>query len=238
MFTGIIEEIGHVKRMLSGGIIIKAKKVLEDVNIGDSIAVNGVCLTVTSYKADEFTVDVMPETLRCTNLGSLKPESRVNLERAMAANGRFGGHIVSGHIDTCGTIADLRRENNAVIVEIKTPANILKNIVKKGSIAIDGISLTVAYVKEDGFAVSIIPHTGQQTILLNKKKHDTVNLECDVIGKYVENFVKYYTDSQNNICMVQDGYKTSKYINPDNDNMHSKKPIDITMDFLSENGFF
>ena len=180
----------------------------------------------------------MPETLRCTNLGSLKPESRVNLERAMAANGRFGGHIVSGHIDTCGTIADLRRENNAVIVEIKTPANILKNIVKKGSIAIDGISLTVAYVKEDGFAVSIIPHTGQQTILLNKKRHDTVNLECDVIGKYVENFVKYYTDSQNNICMVQDGYKTSKYINPDNDNMHSKKPIDITMDFLSENGFF
>lgn len=131
MFTGIIEEIGHVKRMLSGGIIIKAKKVLEDVNIGDSIAVNGVCLTVTSYTADEFTVDVMPETLRCTNLGSLKPESRVNLERAMAANGRFGGHIVSGHIDTCGTIADLRRENNAVIVEIKTPANILKNIVKK-----------------------------------------------------------------------------------------------------------
>lgn len=235
MFTGIIEEIGHVKRMLSGGIIIKAKKVLEDVNIGDSIAVNGVCLTVTSYTADEFTVDVMPETLRCTNLGSLKPESRVNLERAMAANGRFGGHIVSGHIDTCGAIADLRRENNAVIVEIKTPANILKNIVKKGSIAIDGISLTVAYVKEDGFAVSIIPHTGQQTILLDKKKHDTVNLECDVIGKYVENLVKYYTDSQNNICMVQDGYKTSKYINPDNDN---KKPIDITMDFLSENGFF
>ena len=189
MFTGIIEEIGHVKRMLSGGIIIKAKKVLEDVNIGDSIAVNGVCLTVTSYTADEFTVDVMPETLRCTNLGSLKPESRVNLERAMAANGRFGGHIVAGHVDGTGKITEIRRDDNAVWYTIQASPQIMKYIVTKGSVTVDGISLTVAKVSETDFSISAIPHTVKITVLGERKEGDIVNLETDIIGKYVEKLI-------------------------------------------------
>ena len=190
MFTGIIEEIGTVRRIEHGAkgarLTIQAKTVLEDTRIGDSIATNGVCLTVVSMTGDSFSADVMAESLRRSSLGTLQDGSPVNLERAMAANGRFGGHIVSGHIDGTGTIASQKREDNAVWVKIKTPAPLLRYIVEKGSIAIDGVSLTVAAVTDTDFSVSIIPHTGAQTILLGKKPGDPVNLECDVIGKYVE----------------------------------------------------
>ncbi len=190
MFTGIIEEIGTVRRIEHGAkgarLTIQAKTVLEDTRIGDSIATNGVCLTVVSMTGDSFSADVMAESLRRSSLGTLQGGSPVNLERAMAANGRFGGHIVSGHIDGTGTIASQKREDNAVWVKIKTPAPPLRYIVEKGSIAIDGVSLTVAAVTDTDFSVSIIPHTGAQTILLGKKPGDPVNLECDVIGKYVE----------------------------------------------------
>ncbi|WP_418695046.1 riboflavin synthase [Agathobaculum sp.] len=190
MFTGIIEEIGTVRRIEHGAkgarLTIQAKTVLEDTRIGDSIATNGVCLTVVSMTSDSFSADVMAESLRRSSLGTLQGGSPVNLERAMAANGRFGGHIVSGHIDGTGTIASQKREDNAVWVKIKTPAPLLRYIVEKGSIAIDGVSLTVAAVTDTDFSVSIIPHTGAQTILLGKKPGDPVNLECDVIGKYVE----------------------------------------------------
>ena len=190
MFTGIIEEIGTVRRIEHGAkgarLTIQAKTVLEDTKIGDSIATNGVCLTVVSMTGDSFSADVMAESLRRSSLGTLQGGSPVNLERAMAANGRFGGHIVSGHIDGTGTIASQKREDNAVWVKVKTPAPLLRYIVEKGSIAIDGVSLTVAAVTDTDFSVSIIPHTGAQTILLGKKPGDPVNLECDVIGKYVE----------------------------------------------------
>ena len=190
MFTGIIEEIGTVRRIEHGAkgarLTIQAKTVLEDTRIGDSIATNGVCLTVVSMTGDSFSADVMAESLRRSSLGTLQGGSPVNLERAMAANGRFGGHIVSGHIEGTGTIASQKREDNAVWVKIKTPAPLLRYIVEKGSIAIDGVSLTVAAVTDTDFSVSIIPHTGAQTILLGKKPGDPVNLECDVIGKYVE----------------------------------------------------
>ena len=211
MFTGIVEELGQVKALSlrgnSGTLTVKAKKVLEGTKIGDSIAVNGVCLTVTNMKNNEFSADVMAETVRRSSLGALRDGSYVNLERGMAADGRFGGHIVSGHIDGTGSVLSQRREDNAVWVTIKTPAPLLRYIVEKGSIAIDGVSLTVAAVTDTDFSVSIIPHTGAQTILLGKKPGEPVNLECDVIGKYVE-----------------------KMLTP-------HKSSGITMDFLAQHGF-
>ncbi|MBR7040015.1 MAG: riboflavin synthase [Oscillospiraceae bacterium] len=190
MFTGIIEEIGTVAEIRRGAascvLTIRAKKVLEDVHIGDSIAVNGVCLTVCRTDGSTFAADVMPETMRRTTLGTLVPGSRVDLERAMAADGRFGGHIVSGHIDGTGTVRSLTREDNAVWVTIHADAALLRYIVVKGSIAIDGISLTVARVTADSFAVSVIPHTAGETILLEHRPGDRVNLECDIVAKYVE----------------------------------------------------
>ena len=190
MFTGIIEEIGIVQGVKRAGISMQitfgCRKVLEDARIGDSIAVNGVCLTVTQKSEGAFTADVMAETFRRSALGALEKGSRVNLERAMAAGGRFGGHIVSGHIDGTGTIQSFRREENAVWVSIKAPEGILRYIVEKGSVAIDGISLTVAKVGEGDFQVSVIPHTSQETTLLSKRPGDLVNLENDIIGKYVE----------------------------------------------------
>lgn len=186
MFTGIIEETGKIISVGAGRIAVQAKKVLQGTQIGDSIAVNGVCLTVTTMTSSEFTADVMPETLSRTNLGSLGKGNSVNLERAMAADGRFGGHIVSGHIDGTGTVSKLEKDGNAVWVYISAPSNILNLIIEKGSIAIDGISLTVAKVNDKEFAVSVIPHTGEETTLLGKKAGDVVNLENDVIGKYVQ----------------------------------------------------
>ena len=194
MFTGIIEEVGTVRRVSTGAaygtIDIQASTVLEGTKLGDSIAVNGVCLTVTSLSSDGFTADVMAETMRRSALGQLRSGSKVDLERAMAADGRFGGHIVSGHIDGVGTIREMKHEGNAVWVTITASAAILRGIVEKGSIAIDGISLTVAAVDDTSFSVSIIPHTGAQTILLYKKPGDPVNLENDIIGKYVQRFLE------------------------------------------------
>lgn len=190
MFTGIIEEMGRVRSVslagASGQISIEAKKVLEGTRTGDSIAVNGVCLTVVSLERDGFTADVMAETVRRSNLGQLHRGDRVNLERAMAADGRFGGHIVSGHIDGEGLIKSYRKEENAVWITVEADLGILRLIVEKGSVCIDGVSLTVAAVSERDFQVSVIPHTGEETTLLKKKPGDKVNLENDVVGKYVE----------------------------------------------------
>ena len=166
----------------------KARGVMVGLAVGDSVAVNGVCLTATSVSACGFTADVMPETLRRSSLASAGPGTRVNLERAMAAGGRFGGHIVSGHIDATGTVADVRREGNAVWFAIRAPQHVMRLVVEKGSIAIDGISLTVAELmpRGDGFRVSVIPHTLDVTTLGVRRPGDAVNLECDVVGKYVE----------------------------------------------------
>lgn len=195
MFTGIIEEIGTIKTVRNGSVSarigISGSKIFSDLQLGDSVAVNGVCLTAAAIQGNVFEADVMAETLRRSNLGELRSGSRVNLERAMAAGGRFGGHIVSGHIDGTGTITDMRREENAVWVTVRAPASIIRLIVEKGSIAIDGISLTVADLGTDYFKVSIIPHTGEETILLSKKPGDVVNLENDVIGKYVERLMSF-----------------------------------------------
>lgn len=190
MFTGIIEEVGRLVSIKSGArsaaLTISASEILTDLSLGDSIAVNGVCLTVTAFDSRTFTADVMPETLRRTNLRQLHGQSPVNLERALAANGRFGGHIVSGHIDGTGVIRSVSRDDNAVWYTIRTSGDILRYIVQKGSIAIDGISLTVAQVTDTSFSVSVIPHTAANTTLGTKKAGDTVNLENDCIGKYVE----------------------------------------------------
>ena len=208
MFTGIVEEKGSVRYMQltgeSGVLAIKAKKVLERTKIGDSIAVNGVCLTVTSLQPDGFTADVMAETIRRSSLGSCKVGSQVNLERAMAADGRFGGHIVSGHIDGTGVIRSLTREENAIWVSIGTSPQILHLIVEKGSICIDGISLTVAKVEEEEFQVSVIPHTGEETTLLGKVPGDSVNLENDVIGKYVERLLGLGKSEEGKVILVTD----------------------------------
>ncbi len=190
MFTGIVEEKGTIKHLgisgNSGTVAINASKVLEGTKVGDSIAVNGICLTVTSLQPQGFTADVMAETVRRSSLSALKAGDTVNLERAMAADGRFGGHIVSGHIDGTGTIEKMRREENAVWVTIAASDEILELIVEKGSVAIDGISLTVAAVSDRDFSVSVIPHTGEETTLLGKKAGDIVNLETDIVGKYIK----------------------------------------------------
>ena len=190
MFTGIVEEMGTIRSIRKGShsaiLEIQAKVVLEDIHIGDSIAVNGVCLTATSFTANSFTADVMHETLNRSSLASLKPGSRVNLERAMAANGRFGGHIVSGHVDGLGTILSTLRDDNAIWYTIGTSPEVLRYIVEKGSITIDGISLTVARVDSQSFSISAIPHTVAVTVLQDRKPGDKVNLETDIIGKYVK----------------------------------------------------
>ncbi len=194
MFTGIIEEVGTVLSVNRNGsssfIQIKADKVLEDVHLGDSIAVNGVCLTVTKFEKGIFQADVMNETLKRSSLGSLKNGSPVNLERAMSAEGRFGGHIVSGHIDGTGIIKDIKNDGIAVWYTVSADSDIMRYIVEKGSIAIDGISLTVAKVTDTDFSVSIIPHTAEQTILSTKKTGDIVNLENDIIAKYIEKLIR------------------------------------------------
>ncbi len=199
MFTGIVEEVGTVKTVQKGSssfIKIQADKIFEDIHLGDSIAVNGVCLTVTDFDGKVFTADVMNETLSRSSLGSLKNGSHVNLERAMAANGRFGGHIVSGHIDGTGTVTEIKNDGIAVWYTISASPEIMRYIVEKGSIAIDGISLTVAKVTENTFSVSIIPHTAQQTILSEKKTGDVVNLENDIVGKYVEKLISPVSDNK------------------------------------------
>ena len=194
MFTGIVEELGTIRAVRRGAasavLSIGAAEVLSDLKIGDSVAVNGVCLTVTSLDDGGFTADVMHETLNRSSLGALAPGGRVNLERAMPANGRFGGHIVSGHIDGTGKVASVRPDDNALWYTIYAAPELLRYIVEKGSITIDGISLTVAAVDETSFSVSLIPHTAAVTTLGKKRAGDTVNLETDIIGKYVEKLLR------------------------------------------------
>ncbi|KIL74628.1 riboflavin synthase [Bacillus badius] len=190
MFTGIIEEIGMIEEVLAQNksmqLTITAHKVLEDVRLGDSIAVNGVCLTVTSFTSERFTVDVMPETFRDTSLSRLSRGLKVNLERAMAANGRFGGHFVSGHIDGVGVITGKKRVENALYIDIQYSAELSPYLMPKGSIALDGTSLTLFYVSEKELTISLIPHTQEETILAEKAIGDLVNIECDMLAKYVE----------------------------------------------------
>lgn len=218
MFTGIIEEIGTVAAIQQTGesfvLTIHAKKVLEDVQLGDSIAVNGVCLTVTQFAKDQFSVDVMPETVKATSLKTAKRGSPVNLERAMAAGGRFGGHFLSGHVDGVGVILSKKPFENAVYYEIETNPELLQFIILKGSIAVDGTSLTVFGITEKSFTISLIPHTLSETILGNKGAGDIVNLESDMIGKYVGHFLSGLS---------------SKSIGKGNST--------ITEQFLEENGF-
>ncbi|MCR5624506.1 MAG: riboflavin synthase [Lachnospiraceae bacterium] len=227
MFTGIIEEIGEIKRItknnLNTDILINASTVLDGTGIGDSIAVNGVCLTVTKLFGDSFQAFAMAETMRRTAFNELKVGSHVNLERAMAADGRFGGHIVSGHIDGVGKIKDITAEGKATWVQISAGASIMKYIVEKGSIAIDGISLTVAKVDNDSFSVSLIPHTGSETTLLSKKVGSLVNLENDIIAKYIERLVTFKQDENvSKAAIVPAG---------------SKNKGGLSMETLMNNGF-
>lgn len=215
MFTGLIEEIGTVYRIVRGmksaQITIKTKKILEGMKLGDSISTNGVCLTVIDFSVDNFTVDVMPETMRRSNLKNLKSGSKVNLERALRLGDRFGGHMVSGHIDGIGIIKALDEEDNATWVSIEASSDIIKYIINKGSVAVDGTSLTVAHVGDKLFRVSIIPLTKEETTLLGKQIGDEVNLECDMIGKYIERLMTF--------------------------NQVNKPESSIDLNFLKENGF-
>ena len=229
MFTGIVEEIGTVERVQHGQhsavLTIRAQKVLEQTKIGDSIAVNGVCLTVTDLKKDGFTADVMAETLHRSSLGTLRQGDPVNLERAMPVDGRFGGHIVAGHVDGVGKLVQIKRDDTAVWYTVQAAPAILRYIVEKGSIAIDGISLTVAQVQSDQFSISAIPHTVRMTVLNERRVGDLVNLETDIIGKYVEKLFSAKDRSE-------EPYPGQKeYSRP----ADSKKQL--TREFLAEHGF-
>ncbi|MGE7665441.1 riboflavin synthase [Ureibacillus composti] len=212
MFTGIIEDKGKVtaiqKDEKSMEITIYSPKIISDAHLGDSIAVNGVCLTVTHLTQEEMTVDVMPETVKATTIHSLKMGDYVNLERAMSANGRFGGHIVSGHVDGVGTIRSKKPVSNAVYIEIDIPKELSENCIPKGSITIDGTSLTLFNVSEQIVTVSLIPHTYAETIIGQKKVGEKVNIETDLLGKYVLQHLK-----------------------------RADKGSNITLDFLRQNGF-
>lgn len=216
MFTGLVEELGRVKAITSGSksvrLTITAKKVLSDVKLGDSIAVNGTCLTVVDFGDNWFTADVMPETVRRTAIAKFKLGDVVNLERTLALGDRFGGHIVSGHIDGVGIIRDMHKDDNAIIIKIEAGPEIMRYVIKKGSIAIDGISLTVVDLGDNWFTVSIIPHTAAMTTLGVKVTGSLVNLETDIIGKYVEKLLGLST-----YC--------------------TKKTSGITADFLRNYGF-
>lgn len=217
MFTGIIEEIGIVKSIKSKVITIEANKIFDDLKLGDSVAVNGTCLTISSFSNKIFNADITTETLSRTNLGDLKSGFKVNLERALTLNGRLGGHIVSGHIDGVGFIKNISKSENDIILKIEVSANLMKYIIEKGSVAVDGISLTVAKVdnNKNSFSVAIIPHTLKETVLYYKKAGDKVNIENDIIGKYVEKLLTFnnYNNEKNN------------------------KNSNINMEFLIKNGF-
>ncbi len=221
MFTGIVEETGTVRSVHSGSsgavLVISACKVLEGTRTGDSIAVNGVCLTVTPGHGC-FTADVMPESLRRTSLGSLLPGSKVNLERAMECGGRFGGHIVSGHVDACGRVTALEKEGIAVLMEVSVSRNILKYIAEKGSVTLDGTSLTVVSAGSGSFTVSLIPHTLSYTTLGLLQIGSPVNVEVDMLARYVERLLDFGKDK------------------PD-DSRREREPGRLTIDFLKENGF-
>ena len=187
MFTGIVQEVGSIVSITGNSLTVAANSVLKDVELGGSIAVNGICLTVTRFNSSSFSVDVMPETFRRTNLGLLKPKDKVNLERPLTFNGEIGGHIVQGHIDDTGKVIQIAKEGDALLMRFKTKPEIMKYIVEKGFIAVDGTSLTVTIREPDSFGVSLVGFTRQHTILSERQIGDIVNLEVDIIGKYVEN---------------------------------------------------
>lgn len=208
MFTGIIEETGIIRAITDKNIKIQAKTVLENTKIGDSIAVNGVCLTVTAIGNSEFSADISPETLKVTALGKLKSGSKVNLERALKADGRFGGHIVSGHIDGIAKIKNLKKNNDFFDLEIEFENSQEKYVVKKGSITINGISLTIAELNKNRAKIAVIPHTFENTNLKNLNIGDFVNIETDILAKYVEKFLST-SDNKSGISMeflMQNGF--------------------------------
>ncbi len=196
MFTGIVEEVGRVRSVGNGCIEIAAAKVTEGTVVGDSIAVNGVCLTVVAFTRDGFTADMMPVTLERTALGTLRAGDGVNLERALTLSSRLGGHIVSGHIDGVGCVKSVEAKDNARILRVEAASTILRYIVPRGSVALDGVSLTVAEVGGKAFSVSLIPHTREATALDGKQVGDSVNIENDVIGKYVEKLLRTPEESE------------------------------------------
>lgn len=208
MFTGIVEEVGEIAAVKRGphssALTISGTLIFSDLKLGDSVAVNGVCLTVTGIHGGQFTADVMHETLDRSSLENIRPGTKVNLERAMAADGRFGGHIVAGHVDGLGRISQVAKDDNAIWYTIKAAPDILRYIVEKGSVAIDGISLTVARVSEDSFAISAIPHTVRVTTLCQKGPGDPVNLETDIIGKYVEKLMAPVQPQPNSSKITRD----------------------------------
>ncbi|MFW6280991.1 MAG: riboflavin synthase [Halanaerobium sp.] len=211
MFTGIVQEKGEFNRKITANnkyqLEIKAEKVLNDLKIGDSIAVNGACLTVVEFGDNYFRADVMPETLKATNLGDLKTGSEVNLEQSLRLSDFIGGHFVTGHIDGTAVVKNIRNQSNAKLIDLSIPSEIEKYIVKKGSVAVNGVSLTVMKINNGIMTISLIPETWSETNLAEIKKGDIVNIETDMLGKYV--------------------YKM----------MENKKDNNITKDFLAENGF-
>ncbi|WP_010251465.1 riboflavin synthase [Acetivibrio cellulolyticus] len=217
MFTGIVEEIGKIRGIVHGSksikLAIQCDKIMDDVKLGDSIAVNGICLTVTEKGSDQFTADVMPETMRKTGLENLKVGNSVNLERALRLVDRLGGHIVTGHIDGTGVLVDRAAEDNAIWLTIEANPHILKYIIMKGSVALDGTSLTIAYIDDRCFKVSLIPFTAGVTTLGSKEVGSKINIECDMLGKYIEKLIFNNIPEENS------------------------KPNALSLDFLRENGF-
>lgn len=200
MFTGLVEEIGKITEVRRTGeamkLTIEASHILTDVNSGDSIAVNGICLTVTNYTSSSFTIDVMPETFYHTNLNQATKGTLVNTERAMTPNKRFGGHFVAGHVDGIAQLVDKKEKDNAVYFTFRTEEELTKYMIPKGSIAIDGISLTLVNVEDDSFTVSIIPHTLKETTLGFKQVGQTANIEVDMLGKYIEKFMNRFSEAK------------------------------------------
>jgi len=190
MFTGIVEELGTVEAVDAEGLSVRAAKVLSDAKMGDSISINGICLTVTRLDGSVFSVDTVPETRRRTNLGDLKAGHRVNLERALRADDRMGGHVVQGHVEGTGTITSVEQDGPALIIRFSAPAELMRYVVAKGFIAIDGASLTVVDRDDRGFSVTIIPVTQEWTTLGRRRPGERVNLETDILARYVEQFLK------------------------------------------------
>ncbi|MBM2831109.1 MAG: ribE [Dehalococcoidia bacterium] len=206
MFTGIVEEIGRVKAMSPKGLTISARKALEGTKLGDSVAVNGVCLTVTRLGGSSFSVDVMPETLRRTNLGGLRSGDPVNLERALGLGDRLGGHLVQGHVDATGKLLSFTPQGDATIVAVSAPPSLMPYIVEKGFVAVDGISLTVIERDSSSFKVSLVAYTQQNTILGTKKPGELVNLEVDILAKYVEQLLKRPASRISQEFLVEHGF--------------------------------
>ena len=224
MFTGLVAELGSVERLAEGEdtcrLSVRARKVLDGLKIGDSVAVNGVCLTVTDLRSNGFTADVMPETVRRTTMHTLRPGDRVNLELALRPADGLDGHIVQGHVEGVGTVAKIRPEGNALVYTIAAPAELTPYIVEKGSVTVDGVSLTVTQAGDTEFGVSLIPHTAAQTTLGFKKPGDTVNLETDILARYIERFL------------------SRRFGGPDGQGEGGSRREDgLTMDFLRQNGF-